>query len=69
LLAFSLEHHNTHSKPTRDFGHEGANVANNKTKANDDNPSAAVVAQTAAVGEKDSTDATATVVEVNPAAE
>jgi hypothetical protein len=60
--------HNTHSKPNRDVEHEAANVANNKTKANKDNPAAAVVAPTMVAGNTDSTEATAMVAEVTKAA-
>ena len=59
---------NTHSKPTREVNHEAANVANNKTKANRDNPAAVVVALTKAVGKMNSTEATATVVGITKAA-
>ncbi len=59
---------NTHSKPIRDVEHEAANVANNKTKANRDNPAAAVAAPTMEVGKTESTEATAPVVEPTPAA-
>jgi hypothetical protein len=48
--------------------HEEANAANNKTKANKDNQAAAVVAPTTAAGKTDSTEATAMVKEVTPAA-
>jgi hypothetical protein len=43
-------------------------VANNKTKANRDNPVVVVVAPTTAVGKTDSTEATATVVGITKAA-
>ncbi len=59
---------NTHSKPTRDVEHEAANVANNKTKANKDNPAAAVVASTTAASKTDSTEATAMVAGITKAA-
>jgi hypothetical protein len=49
---------NTHSKPTRDVKQEAANMANNKTKANKDNPVVAVVAPTTAAVKTDSTEAT-----------
>ncbi len=59
---------NTHSKLIRDFKHEAANVANNKNKANRDNPVAAVVAPPMEVGKTDSTEATTPVAELTPAA-
>jgi hypothetical protein len=58
---------NTHSKPTRGVEHKAANVANNKTKANKDNPAAAVVVPTTAAGKTDSTEATATVAGITKA--
>ncbi len=58
---------NTHSKPTRDFEDEAANVANNKTKANKDNPVVVVVAPTTATGKTNSTEATATVAGITKA--
>jgi hypothetical protein len=50
---------NAHSKTTRVVEHEAASMANNKTKANRDNPAAAVVAPTMAVVKTDSAEATA----------
>ncbi len=52
---------NTHSKPTRVVEHKAANAANNKTKANKDNPAVAVVAPTTVAGKTDYTEATAMV--------
>jgi hypothetical protein len=52
---------NIHSKSTRVVEHEAVNKANNKTKANKDNPAVAVMAPAMAVGEMDSTEAMATV--------
>jgi hypothetical protein len=59
--------HNIHNKLTRDVEHKTANMANNTTKANKDNPVAAVVAPTMVAGKIDSTEATATVAEVTEA--
>jgi hypothetical protein len=68
-MALSSQCHNTHIKPTRDVKHEAANVANNKTMLNKNNPAAAVVAPTTAAGRTDFTEATTMVVEVTLAAE
>ncbi len=56
-------------QPTRDVKHEVANVANNNIKANKYNWVAVVVAPTMSAGKTDSTEATAMVTEVTPAAE
>ncbi len=59
---------NTHSKPTRVVEHKAANMAKNKTKSNNNNPAAAVMAPTIAACNTDSTEATAMVVGITKAA-
>jgi hypothetical protein len=59
---------NTHSITTTIVERAAANVAINKTKANPDNPAAAVVAPTRAVVKMDSTEATVMVLDTTKAA-
>jgi hypothetical protein len=59
--------YNTHSKTTRIVEHKEAGVANNKTKANRDNPAAVMVAPTMAAVETDPTEATIMVADTTKA--